>query len=73
MNQISLEFHPLDKLKNRLSSVRTLRKECLVKGKELLELLLKEDDRVCKCAVEEEELLEKIDRYKNSMPEKYNE
>lgn len=63
MNQTSLEFHPVSKLKNRLSLVRTLRRECFAKVEELLALLLKEDDRVYRCAVEEEELLEKIDRY----------
>jgi len=72
MNQTSLEFHPVSKLTKRLISVRILRQECFIKIKELLSLLLKEDDRVCKCAVEEEELLEKIDHYKNTIPEKCN-
>jgi len=69
MNQTSFEFHPVSKLTNRLISVRILRQECFIKIKELLSLLLKEDDQVCKCAVEEEELLEKIDRCTNAMPE----
>jgi len=66
MNQTSLEFHPVTQLTNRLILVRTLRQKCFTKVKELLVLLLKEDDRVCKCAVEEEELLEKINYYKNN-------
>jgi len=70
MNQTSLEFHPVAMLTNRLISVRTLRGECFTKIKELLALLLQEDDRVCKCAVEEEELLEKIDYYENTVLEK---
>lgn len=69
MNQTSLGFYPVTKLINRLTSVRTLRRECFIKIKELLALLLEEDDRVCKCAVEEEELLEKIDYYRNNTPE----
>lgn len=73
MNQTSIEFHPVAKLTNRLISVRTLRVECFIKIKELLMLLLEEDDRVCKCAVEEEELLEKIDSYDNVTPGKCNE
>ena len=64
MNKTNFELHSISKLKNRLSSVRTLRNECFIKVKELLTLLLQEDDRVCECAVEEEELLEKIDRCK---------
>jgi len=47
-------------LKKRLDVVRYMRNVCFSKVKILLTLLLQEDDRICSYAVEEEELLTKI-------------
>ena len=54
------KFHPLRGLKRRLISVRSARRGCFTKIKRLLSLLLREDNRMCACAVEEEEILEKL-------------
>ena len=51
---------PVFVLKSRLNVVRETHRMCLTKVKKLLALLLQEDCLICACAVEEEELLAKI-------------